>query len=67
MYRGARPVPKNVKEHPESWNCYDSLGEALATTGDKKGAAENYARALALAKDPADQKRIAAILAKLEK
>ena len=58
---------KNVKEHPDSWNCYDSLGEALATTGDKKGAAENYARAKALAKDPADQKRIAAILAKLEK
>jgi Protein of unknown function (DUF2911). len=58
---------KNVKEHPESWNCYDSLGEALATTGDKKGAAENYSKAMALAKDPADKKRIGAILARLEK
>jgi len=58
---------KNVKEHPESWNGYDSLGEALATTGDKKGAQENYSKALALAKDPADKKRIGGILAKLEK
>jgi tetratricopeptide (TPR) repeat protein len=40
---------QNVKNHPDSWNCYDSLGEALATTGDKKGAAENYSKALALA------------------
>lgn len=58
---------KNVKEHPNSWNVYDSLGEALANTGDKKGATENYSRALALAKDPADQKRITGILANLKK
>ena len=29
---------KNVKDHPNSWNVYDSLGEALSNTGDKKGA-----------------------------
>jgi tetratricopeptide (TPR) repeat protein len=58
---------KNVKEHPQSWNAYDSLGEALSDTGDKKGAAENYSKALSLAKDPADQKRITAILANLKK
>jgi len=58
---------KNVKDYPNSWNCYDSLGEALETTGDKKGAIENYSKALSMVKDPADQKRIGAILARLEK
>jgi len=58
---------KNVKDHPQSWNVYDSLGEALSNTGDKKGAAENYSKALSLAKDPGDQKRITAILANLKK
>jgi predicted negative regulator of RcsB-dependent stress response len=58
---------QNVKDHPDSWNCYDSLGEALAATGDKKGAAENYSKALALATDPADKKRISTVLAGLQK
>ena len=57
---------KNVKDHPDSWNCYDSLGEALATTGDKKGAAQNYEKALALAKEPANKKRIETVLAGLK-
>ena len=54
---------KNVKEHPESWNAYDSLGEALAATGDKKGAVTNYEKALALAQDPVQKKRINGVLA----
>ncbi|HVP60307.1 MAG TPA: DUF2911 domain-containing protein [Myxococcaceae bacterium] len=57
---------RNVKDHPDSWNCHDSLGEALAATGDKKGAAESYNKALALAKDPADKKRISGVLARLQ-
>ncbi len=57
---------KNVKDHPDSQNVYDSLGEALAMTGDKKGAIENYNKALAMATDPAVQKRIKGILAKLK-
>ena len=56
---------KNVKEHPESWNAYDSLGEALAATGDKKGAVTNYEKALALAQDPVQKKRINGVLAGL--
>jgi len=56
----------NVKEHPNSSNTYDSLGEALAVTGDKKGAVENYSKALALSTDPADKKRIDSILARLK-
>jgi tetratricopeptide (TPR) repeat protein len=57
---------KNVKEHPNSLNVYDSLGEALATTGDKKGAIENYSKALSMSTDAAEKKRISGILAKLK-
>jgi hypothetical protein len=57
---------KNVKDHPESWNTYDSLGEALAAKGDKKAAAENYGKALAMTTDAEQKKRINGILAKLK-
>ncbi len=57
---------QNVKDHPDSWNVYDSLGEALAATGDKKGAIENYSKALSLSKDAVDQKRISGILVRLK-
>jgi tetratricopeptide (TPR) repeat protein len=56
---------KNVKDYPKSWNTYDSLGEAYATKGDKRRAAEQYEKARALSKDPAQQQRIAGILAGL--
>src|SRR5262249_38716412 len=49
---------KNVQEHPDSWNAYDSLGEAQAATGDKKSAVTSYEKALALTKDPVQKKRI---------
>jgi tetratricopeptide (TPR) repeat protein len=38
----------NVKLHPESWNVYDSLGEAYAAAGDKKNAIANYEKAVQL-------------------
>jgi tetratricopeptide (TPR) repeat protein len=57
---------KNVKEHPNSLNVYDSLGEALALTGDKKGAIENYTKALSMSTDAAEKRRISAALAKLK-
>jgi hypothetical protein len=57
---------KNVKDHPDSWNTYDSLGEALEKKGDKKGAIENYTKALNMVTDPANKKRITEILAKLK-
>ena len=57
---------KNVKDYPNSWNTYDSLGEALANTGDKKGAIEYYSKALAMTTDPVQKKRINDILAKLK-
>ena len=57
---------KNVKDHPDSQNVYDSLGEAMAMTGNKKGAIENYNKALAMTTDPNVQKRIRGILDKLK-
>jgi tetratricopeptide (TPR) repeat protein len=55
---------KNVKAHPESWNVYDSLGEAYATKGDKTKASTNYKKALSMC--PEGQKpRIQGILAGL--
>ena len=45
----------NVKKFPNSWNVFDSLAEALNTSGDKKGAIDNYK--IALAKAPENQKK----------
>ena len=58
---------RNVKEHPQSWNAYDSLAEAYLTKGDKAAAVENYTRALAMVKDEPNKKRIAETLARLKK
>jgi hypothetical protein len=58
---------KNVTDYPNSLNVYDSLGEALAATGDKKGAIENYSKALSMSKDDAEKKRITNILNRLKK
>jgi tetratricopeptide (TPR) repeat protein len=46
---------KNAKDHPASWNVWDSLAEGLEKSGDKKGARENYQKALTMAPD--DQKK----------
>jgi Protein of unknown function (DUF2911) len=46
---------KNAKEHPLSWNVWDSLAEGLEKAGDTKGARENYQKALGMA--PEDQKK----------
>ncbi len=57
---------KNVKDYPNSWNTYDSLGEALAAKGDTKAAVESYNRALSMTTDPVQKKRIQDILAKMK-
>ena len=56
---------KNVKDHPASWNVYDSLAEGYATKGDKKLAVENYNKALSMAPE-SQKKRINDALAKLK-
>jgi len=38
----------NVEMFPESWNPYDSLGEALAAAGQREEAIRNYAKSLEL-------------------
>jgi len=38
----------NVEVFPESFNPYDSLGEAYMASGDKENAVKNYARSLVL-------------------
>ncbi len=43
----------NVLAFPKSGNVYDSLGEALLESGDKKGAIENYKKSLEL--DPGNE------------
>ena len=58
---------RNVKEHPESWNTYDSLAEAYMTKGQKGPAVENYTRALSMVKDDTNKKRIADTLSRLKK
>lgn len=55
----------NVKAHPESWNVYDSLAEALETTGDVKGAIKNYEKALSLVGDEGNKKRLTDTLTRL--
>ena len=57
---------KNIKDYPNSWNCYDSLGEALAAKGDTKASIESYRKALSMTSDPTQKKRIEDILAKMK-
>jgi len=47
----------NVKEYPESWNVYDSLGEAYMTKGDKANAIKNYEMALKLIQGKNDREK----------
>lgn len=41
----------NVEAYPDSWNAYDSLGEALLAGGDRSGAEANYRKSLELNPD----------------
>jgi tetratricopeptide (TPR) repeat protein len=56
---------ENIKRHPDSWNTYDSLGEALAAKGSRQEAIESYRKALAMTEDTKQKERINGILAKL--
>jgi tetratricopeptide (TPR) repeat protein len=57
---------RNVKDHPDSWNTYDSLAEAYALKGDKAQAVANYRKALDRVKAEDQRKRIEEELAKLK-
>lgn len=55
-----------IERFPDSLNAYDSLGEALAISGDLGGAISSYGQALALADNDAEKTRLQEILADLK-
>ena len=55
----------NVKEHPNSWNVYDSLAEAYAAQGDKKQAVNYYNIALKKVDQQHQKTRITQTIKKL--
>ncbi|MCG3191873.1 MAG: DUF2911 domain-containing protein [Thermoanaerobaculia bacterium] len=57
---------RNTKEHPGSWNTWDSLAEAWAAAGNKKNAVLNYEKALSMTEDEEQKKRIRKELEKLK-
>ncbi|MBK8594632.1 MAG: hypothetical protein IPN83_03420 [Holophagales bacterium] len=61
-----RVFEKNTKDHPESWNAWDSLVDGWATAGDKKKAVANYEKALSLTEDEVQKERIHGEIAKLK-
>ncbi len=56
----------NVKRYPDSWNVYDSLGEALMNKGNRKESLSNYETALGKAPEK-QHERIRAMIAKVKK
>jgi hypothetical protein len=58
---------KNVKDHPASWNVYDSLADAYVAKGDRKKALESYTKALNLTTVDLQKTRIAATIEQLKK
>jgi tetratricopeptide (TPR) repeat protein len=56
----------NIERHPDSWNVYDSLGEAYAQKGETKLAIEYYQKALDMVKLDNQKKRIEDILKGLQ-
>ena len=57
---------RNVKDHPDSWNVYDSLAEAYALKGEKAKAITNYQKAFDMVKQEDQRTRIQEELAKLK-
>ena len=49
----------NVEEHPQSFNVYDSLGEAYAADGNTELAIANYVRSIEI--NPGNKDGIAAL------
>ncbi len=48
----------NTVLYPDSWNVYDSLGEAFATLGDNKRAIENYTKSIQINPDNKNGRRM---------
>ena len=65
--RAIEVFAKNTKDHPDSWNVWDSLGEAYAAKGDTKAAVASYTKALNMVQDEAQKTRIRSALGVLGK
>jgi tetratricopeptide (TPR) repeat protein len=52
-------LKQNVSDYPQSFNVYDSLGEAYAVNGDRELAIKNYERSIEL--NPANRGGIEAL------
>ena len=48
----------NVDSYPDSWNVYDSLGEAYLKMGNKEKAKENYIKSIELNPDNENGKKV---------
>jgi hypothetical protein len=57
----------NIKKYPDSWNVYDSLGEAYSIKGENKLAVENYKIALSKVSDEQNKTRIQNTISQLNK
>lgn len=51
-------LERNAARNPESWNAWDSLGDAYAQQGDIRHAADCYARASQLVRSEEERHRI---------
>ena len=56
----------NVEKYPDSWNVYDSLGEAYNEKGEKGRSIKNYKKAYEMVTDDQNKQRIKNILDQLE-
>jgi tetratricopeptide (TPR) repeat protein len=52
----------NAEEYPESWNVFDSLGEAYMKNGDKKLAIKSYKKSIKLNPENTDGEEMLAKL-----
>ncbi|HUP44871.1 MAG TPA: hypothetical protein VM779_05100 [Thermoanaerobaculia bacterium] len=53
-----RLLEYNASKHPDSWNAWDSLGEAFSHGGDLRRAVECYGHASRLVEDEQERLRI---------
>jgi Flp pilus assembly protein TadD len=51
-------LERNAASHPQSWNIYDSLGEAYEQAGERARAVASYRKALRFVRDERERQRI---------
>jgi hypothetical protein len=59
-------LTQNATAHPQSWNTREALAKAYAAKGDKKSAMAAYSKAIAMASDDEQKKRLTEDMKKLQ-